>query len=446
MKILLVAYYFPPDTEVGGIRVAKFAKFLPEFGHQPYVLTIQEGYIPCQDAGRLKDVIHVPIVRASVWPTLRRVVSQVRRIILEKLGVKRAVDLSRKIDPAPDVGRSSVSALTYHLRRLLISLSELPDRAIGWLLPAVWNGYRLIRKERIDLILATCPPVTGGLIGLCLSKLTSARLVLDLRDPLLLHEAKSRSVRTKASDQIERWLETWLIHSASRVISATEQYTRYLRHRFPGLPPERFCTIWNGYDSGDFPSPPSSESINGRFVVSYLGTFYFGRTPRQFLQAIGELVREGVLSRANIQIHFVGDVRQPEGIPIEELVRPTGLDGCVVIQDIVPYSESLSQMQKSVVLLLFAPEQYYSIPAKAFEYLYARRWILCLAKDGATADLIRGTGTGTVVDPYDVPAIKRAIQDLYVRWEFGTSLIPEADVRPFERRELVRMLSHAITG
>ena len=43
-KLLLVAYHFLPDAEVGVIRPAKFAKYLPEFGHEPYVITVKDRY------------------------------------------------------------------------------------------------------------------------------------------------------------------------------------------------------------------------------------------------------------------------------------------------------------------------------------------------------------------------------------------------------------------
>src|SRR5262249_7121798 len=41
-SVLFVSYCFPPDAQVGGLRSARFCKYLPEFGLRPIVLTIQE--------------------------------------------------------------------------------------------------------------------------------------------------------------------------------------------------------------------------------------------------------------------------------------------------------------------------------------------------------------------------------------------------------------------
>ena len=42
-RLLVVAYYFPPMGMSGVQRVAKFVKYLPEFGWEPVVLTVEPG-------------------------------------------------------------------------------------------------------------------------------------------------------------------------------------------------------------------------------------------------------------------------------------------------------------------------------------------------------------------------------------------------------------------
>ena len=44
LSVLVVTYFFPPDSEVGGKRMARFCRYLPEFGVRPVVLTVKQDY------------------------------------------------------------------------------------------------------------------------------------------------------------------------------------------------------------------------------------------------------------------------------------------------------------------------------------------------------------------------------------------------------------------
>ncbi len=41
--VLMIAYYFPPMGGAGVQRTLKFAKYLPEFGWSPHVLTVRDS-------------------------------------------------------------------------------------------------------------------------------------------------------------------------------------------------------------------------------------------------------------------------------------------------------------------------------------------------------------------------------------------------------------------
>ena len=50
-RVLIVAYHFPPDAEVGAVRPYQIARYLPEFGIEPWVLTVEPAYAERPDAG-----------------------------------------------------------------------------------------------------------------------------------------------------------------------------------------------------------------------------------------------------------------------------------------------------------------------------------------------------------------------------------------------------------
>ena len=439
-----MTYHFPPATAVGGIRPAKFAKFLPLFGWQPVVLTIPSNRSNLSHSDGSHDPPSGTIVRTKPWTTPLEAALAAKRFLVESLShpfARADQPYSSGASPAYYPPTLAQAGLRATLSRYSSALFEVPDKEVGWLFPAVLKGFSVIRKENIDLILTTSPPFTAATVGLLLCRLTGKPLITDLRDPWNLHDGKPPAARTRLSDCVERWLERAITLRSARILTTTEQYTRHLRTLYPDLPRDTFLTIPNGYDLEDFTSLGDVRNETGKFTLSYLGTFYYGRTPRELLAALGELLREGEIPRSTVHVSFFGDVEFAEGIPVQDMIESNGLTGCVTLGREIPYREALIQMLRSDVLLLFAPHQPLQIPGKAFEYLAAQRHILCLSDDGATADLIKSTATGYVVKPHDVAGLKRAIRELYGKWKSTRRFELSVEAAMFDRRNLTQQLS-----
>jgi glycosyltransferase involved in cell wall biosynthesis len=394
------------------------------------------------DRGRLGDIARLPIFRTRVWPTALQ------------LAVKWRQRLIGRTSPAPPSAAGNGNAggrLSSRFKRYVNSLFELPDKQIGWLIPAFLRAYRLVRSEGIELVVTSSPPRTTALVGLLLTYATRVRLVTDLRDPWFVPYfddpcftclvAESRSA---AADRIERWLERKIMERSALVITTTERHALALRKAYPWLPEDRVRVISNGYDAEDLAGLDGAAPAS-KFTLSYLGTFYLHRSPRPLFEALGELMREGTLSPAEVEVKLIGDVGFTTDGSIDRLVASTGLNGCVRVGAAVSYKESLQAMRESSVLLLFAPNQACSVPAKTFEYLAMHRPILCLAHDGATADLINRTACGVVVPPEDVGAIKSAVARLFAAFKEGRPLGNGFGIAKFERGVLSEQFSRLLS-
>jgi glycosyltransferase involved in cell wall biosynthesis len=188
---------------------------------------------------------------------------------------------------------------------------------------------------------------------------------------------------------------------------------------------------------------------NGKFSVSYLGSFYWGRTPAYFLKAVRELIDEGKLSYHDLEIRFIGHCRYIAGQSVEAMARQEGLSSVVRIMDPLPYRVALWEMVSSDLLLLFAPDQRDQVPGKAFEYLASGADIIAFTSEGATADIIRSTGRGVVVEPDSVQQIKEALEVCYRRYHTGNcgprdpSLL-QRDLIMYHRRTLTSELVSAL--
>ena len=418
------------------------ARYLSQLGWDVHVVTVREDHISRKDHSRLADIDGLTVHRTAVWPTVLEVGLRIRNTMLTALGRGNRTAITEQTEVGPEA-TDSEERFSVTLKRWLNSLFELPDKEVGWLVPGVFAAWRVIRRENIGVVVTSSPPGTVGLMGLVLAALTRVRLITDLRDPWFLpaHE----DPRSLLSDAIQRWMERRIMRRSAHVITTTDRYRALLREQYGEVPGNRFSTILNGYDEEDF-HLATSRKRREVFTMSYVGSFYFGRTPRELLIALARLVAEGTLRRSDIEVRFIGAVRHAEGESVAELAASNGLADCVTIRDSVGRTEALSEMMAADVLLLFAPDQPYCIPAKTFEYIRAGGRILCLAGPGATADLMKESGAGLVLDPTDIEGITTAIRELYREFKQGRGPSPKESQARYDRQELARRFADYSRG
>jgi glycosyltransferase involved in cell wall biosynthesis len=382
-RVLIVAYHFPPLGGIGVQRTLKFAKYLPQFGFEPIVLTVRNRSIGVLD------------------PTLLEEVPPEAKVIDTFSAEHRFLRASRLI------GVSSKWFL-------------LPDAYIGWLPFAVRRGEAIIRKEDVDIIFATAPVFTSLLVGHLLKRKTGKPLVLDFRDSWTQNVFETYPTRLHL--KLEEKMESLVLRSADHVVTTTAEMARALMEKYPFIR-SRCETIPNGFDSSDFGGLERSASSD-RFTITYTGRLYGVRTARPFLTALSSLVGRNRILRDKMRVVVAG----PKHESTLRLVQELGLEDIVEIKGFLSHRESLQLMVNTDVLLLVMSQEEVvgngigtlMIPGKTLEYLAAKRPILALAPEGAVSELVRRTGSGVVVSPEEVGAIEEAILDLFGRWPTGT--------------------------
>lgn len=436
-KVLIVAYHFPPSAAVGALRPQKFVKYLPEFCWEPHVLTIREEFAESLDIGRMEDVKGVNIVRTDFWRSplsffLATKVKLKKCFSIKNSGMQSSLETPK--------GFPASRTIKERFKHTIWEVNTFPDASLYWSLSAVFAGVQLIREKKISCIYATIPQPTAALIGYFLSLLTGVSLVLDFRDPWSGARFPG-DWRSGLYDKIEAWVERLTIRRACRVICTNDRFRQQLQEIYSDFAAEKFVTIANGYDAGGNLGPLERKEKD-RFVISYLGTFYLDRNPETFFSALKTGIADGSLPEQGIEVRLFGQVELVGVKKTLDIVRACGLDNIVKIVGQVPHHEALRQMQNSDLLLLLAPNQPEQIPAKAFEYIGARRPILTLTEDGATADLIRETHAGLVVRQNDQVGILNALQDILRFHHAGKNpWYHGSDVSKFERRNLTSELA-----
>ena len=437
---LIISYHFAPDIRVGGRRAAKFARYLPESGWKPIVLTVDPRFYPGTDDA--EPPAGLIVERTRTLPSLLDVYRWFKALLGRSGAAADCVEHSGANGEAEGASRSSL------LRNLSLALMFLPDEHVQWLPFAVARGLAIASRQRIDAIISTSPPNSAQLVGSVLHALTGIPWLADLRDPWI-NEAQPDYRQTVIARFLNSNLERAALAGANRVVCVTDEMNEYYRGMFPGGE-RRFEAICNGYEPTDFPAAPASNDPLP-LRIAHLGSFYRARDPRCLLEAAGGLLRRGEVIPSELRLEFIGQCdRTPSG-PMAGLVAANGLEHVVDVVGWLPHGEALKRMQRADAALVLAPRQKLQVPAKLFEYIGAAKPVLALTEpDSATGRLVVRARCGQVVDQDDVEGIEQVLKHLLDQKRHGVldyspdeELVGQLDVRRQTER-LARILNGMI--
>lgn len=441
-KILLISYHYPPSMAVGGLRLANFARYLPDHGWQPYVLTIRDRYLVQLDHQRLLGLAQVPVFKTSKLPTVSDIYMTAKA---------RLTGLAKK--PAGDAAAQAVSAVSdksgrlgwesapQKLKRYIFSLLiSLPDGERNWIVPAVWHAMRIIKRERVACILTSCPPYSVHLIGLILKLLTGVRWVADFRDPWITGSCKQLYYTSLLSMAIESRLEHLVLRKADSVLVNTAILTDLFRQAHPDLDYCKFAHLPNGFNPDLFAKYRGLEKFE-RFTITYTGSLYFGRSPEPLFESLSRLIGDGLVRPDRIRLKLVGDCSDIDGYATDRLIAKYGLADVVEVSPPVSHGRAMELIARSHIALLLAPSQPLQIPAKVFDYIGIGTPILALAGEGATADMIRSTGFGQVYSPRDIQGISGFVGRAFSQSPGVASAQNHDTLRKFDIRRIVEELA-----
>ena len=373
-KLLLVAYHFHPDLEVGAVRSVKFAKYLPEFGWEPHVVTAAVADYERVDSAPLPFACAVE--RVAMWPSVVKLGARLSRKVQRLGGRPEATDTA-----AP--GRMSTAPAWSpgpFWKTLLLHLGSTPDIYVSWLLPAAWRALKVARREGVDVIYTSGPPDTVHLAGLIASWMSGRPLVSDFRDPWTTGRPPATGLE-RFFHRIHRWLERRVLRRSTLVLAATPGLRDRMIEAFRPELDSKCVALINGFDADDFPAPAPRPAGAAHRALSfvYTGTLYAGRDPAPFLAAIGEMLAEGALDRRSVKVDFYGPV-EIDTAPVEQVLDRFALHDVVTFHPSVGRQQCLDILGRADVLFLLQTDDLpWALPAKNFEYLATGNEILLLS-------------------------------------------------------------------
>lgn len=405
-KVLMIVYEWPPRGGVGMLRPLMFAKYLPAFGWQPFILTPDNAssQVSCDPAmGNLPGVTVV------------------------KTGYDEPLGLIGRIKGA--------------MRNILC----FPDEHSGWVKYAVNEGLRVIEKEHIDLIFSSSPPETTHVIAKILKQRSKIPWAADLRDPWTAYHHKKRVMPVK---WIMGMIDSNTMAFADKIVTVSRSFAEHMSEKYN----KNVISVTNGFEEDDIPRA-AGRGPRKKLEILYTGKVHKKyQDPEPFFSAVSELLAEGKIKKENISVNFYTfGQNQPD---YKALVRSYSLEGVLDIKPPVPYKDCLPKLRDAGLLLLldWSGDDTVSrgvIPAKIFDYIASGSpIILWTTRDKSDLiDILRDTGCATFCSSKD--ELKDGIMKAYQAVTSGLSIDQCRDkekLKAYTRRSITEKLAKVFNG
>lgn len=423
-QVLIITYYWPPSGGPGVQRWLKFAKYLPENGIDPVILTVdpEKAEYPIRDNSLLQDIRpDVPVFRTGTS------------------GMYKLYKAFTRSKTAPYSGFANEGnpSLKQKISRFIRGNFFLPDARRGWNRFAYREAVSIIHNYGIDTVITTGPPMSTHLIGLKLKKHFSLKWIADFRDPWTDIFYYNKLYPTLPAKKVDRSYERNVLLNADQVITASAHLREQLLKKSDRIMPGKIITITNGYDAEEFTAATEKETS---FTIAYTGTMTSDYTMDAFISAVRKLAAE-----KPIRLNFTGKVD-----PVNAKKLSDSLEGIVEFHPFLPHSEIIRVMTSASLLLLVIPNMpgyEGNLPGKLFEYLGSGTPILCLGfPEGEAASIIRDCDAGDCFDFYDSEGIYRFLETAFNAFKEHPEIQANTSVQRYSRKTLTQKLSQFITA
>ncbi len=391
MRLLFLAYYFPPTGGAGTQRSAKFARDLAALGHEPVVVT-------------------GPGPTGSTW-------------------APRDDTLTAELPPDIEIHRVRAPAAG---GRLPGSVARWLDRPTAfqrwWTQGATRAGLEAAAEGAVDAVLASMSPYESGAAAATLARELGVPWVADLRDPWALDEMRAYPSALHRRRDVARMRA--VLGTASAIVMNTPEAVLRLRERLPELRDAVVVHVPNGWDAGDFAAEPAPREDDA-FRIVHTGSLHTqsGRDRRRarLRRLLGGSARIDVLARSHVfLLEAVRRLRELEpelaaGVEVHLAGNLTEADRAAagesaVLHGYLAHADSVALLRTADLLFLPmhdlpAGQRASIVPGKTYEYLAAGRPILAAVPDGDARDLLGGSPVAHLCRPRDVEAMAEAIRE-----------------------------------
>ncbi len=371
-KVLIITYYWPPSGGAGVQRWLKFSKYLPSFGIEPYILTVDSRYAsyPQKDEGLADDVPRdLKVYRTRSFEPLN--------LISGLLGK----------DKMPYGGFSNVNknSVLQTILRFIRGNFFIPDARKGWNRYAWKKAAGLIHRYNIPTVITTGPPHSTHLTGLKLKKKLGIEWIADFRDPWTDIYYYADMLHTPLARRIDGSNEKRVLETADKIIVNCRSNKKLLESKIDAKETGKFSVITNGYDEDDFSDQaPKYPAPSDEFVITYSGTMSEHYRPGVFFSVLSKLVEK------NRDVKFRFTLAGNLSASAERQIKEYGIYDIFDYPGYISHPKLVGLLKSSSALLYLFPETVHDkgVAGKLFEYLAVKKPVIAIGPGDSDAAAI----------------------------------------------------------
>ncbi len=414
-KVIIFTYYWPPAGGVAVQRFLKFSKFLPEFGWEPIIITVDNGSYPYLDESLVKEIS--PSLR--VYRTKTFEPFEFYNLLRGKKG---------KSLPVVSVGSHNKKSFFQTISEYVRANFFIPDARKGWVSYAVKQAEEILKNEKVDVIITTGPPHSAHLIGLQLKEKFGVKWLADFRDPWTGIFYNNFLPRTEATKQKDKALETKVLQTADVVTVISPGMKKEFESRA-----KKIEVVSNGYDEEDFPksevprltgkvgqgSPKSEE----KFTIRYVGNLMATQNLENLWRAVSSLVTR----HPSLRLEFIGRVDDA----VKKSISENSLYSIVSYLDFVDHRKAIQLMQEASMLLFAIPDvkdNEVILTGKLFEYLASISEMISFGPvQGNAAEILNATGRKKMIAYNDADETEKQLREALNYFEQAKTVFKYSD-------------------
>lgn len=276
------------------------------------------------------------------------------------------------------------------------------SRAVQYISYTLFALVKGLLFRKIDVVLASSPPIFVGIAGYLLALVKGAKFVLEIRDPWPDAPVYFGVLRNPVLIWLLLKLERFLYNRADLLVPVTPGMKRYIENK--GIAGEKIEVITTGYDPEIFAGCPEPEwPAKGKAMVLYAGSLGVINETGLLMDVV-ELLKD----QPDIHFTFLGSGTQRAAML--QTARQKGLNNVTFLPP-VPRKEIARYFSGAQIGIVATRPGFYSevgLHNKMFDYMGAGLPVV-ISGTGDIKEIIEASGGGLVVEPGNPRAFAAAV-------------------------------------